>query len=81
MTANPRYNYFEAHSKSDTVNIVAGLTDALYVGTTGTVIAVMQTGDTCAFVGVPAGAILPISIKRVNSASTTASNFVALYER
>ena len=77
------FKSFTTVSKSDTVNIYTGgkLTDALYVGTTGTVIAVMQTGDTCAFVGVPAGAILPISITRVNSASTTASNFVALYER
>lgn len=53
---------------------------ALYVGGAGTVVVVFaDTGDAITFVGVPAGAILPVQAKRVNSTNTTATNIVALY--
>ena len=51
---------------------------ALYVGVGGTVVAVTATGNVLTFVGVPAGAILPLRCVRVNSTSTTATNIIAL---
>ena len=69
---------------SDTVNQFGTGTSnpntrGLYVGTTGNVSVQMQNvGTAIVFIGVPAGAILPIIITRVNSTNTTASNMVAL---
>jgi hypothetical protein len=52
---------------------------SLYVGGAGSV-AVMGLGDSVAttFVGVPAGTILPVAVKRVMATGTTATNIVAL---
>jgi hypothetical protein len=65
-----------AVTPSDTVDI-AFVTRALYVGTSGTVVAIID-GVAVTFVGVAGGSILPIRCSRVNSTSTTASNIVAL---
>lgn len=75
----PIYNNAATITKSDSANIPTGVTHAVYVGTAGTMVAVQQNGATATFVGVPAGVILPIAIKRVNSGSTTTDNMVALY--
>lgn len=66
---------------SDTANIsgpFGNLTDALYVGGAGIVVAVFQDDTAVNFTAV-AGEILPIRIKRVNAATTTATLMVALY--
>jgi hypothetical protein len=68
----------EAVTPSDSASFTKA-SRALYVGGAGTVVAVMKDGTTLTFVGVPAGAILPIRATRVNSTSTTATNIVALY--
>ncbi len=78
------YNQFQAITKSDTVNIeqyvdAGRLTDAVYVGGAGIVVAVSQDGKTANFTAV-AGEILPIAVKRVNSTTTTATLMVALYQ-
>jgi hypothetical protein len=73
-----QYEYAEAITKSDTVNIT-GVARALYVGVGGIVVAVMPNGDAVNFTGVPAGAIIPIRFIRINSTTTTATNMVALY--
>lgn len=74
------YNKGVDITKSDTVNIVGPkkLTDAVYVGGAGIVVAVWEDGSTSQLTAV-AGEILPIAIKRVNSATTSASLMVALY--
>ena len=52
----------------------------LYVGVTGDVTAVPSGGGAAVlFKAVPAGAILPISVIRVNATGTTASQIVALF--
>lgn len=52
---------------------------ALYIGTLGNVTLIAEGDvDEVTFVGVPAGSILPVRTRQV-SASTTASNIVALY--
>jgi hypothetical protein len=78
------YNFAQAITKSDSANIAYyttmgnRLTDAVYVGGAGIVVAVFQDGETVQFTAV-AGEILPIAIKRVNSGSTTATLMAALY--
>ncbi len=52
---------------------------ALYVGGSGTVVAVMLDLTVLTFVGVPAGTVLPIRCRRVNATSTTATSIVALF--
>ena len=80
----PRYNYYVAVTLSDSVDIPTGMTDALWVGTkgaTGTLVAVREDGTTVTFVGIAAGTLLPIAVKRVNTTTTDVSNVVALYSR
>lgn len=55
------------------------LTRAVYVGGAGNLVAVDADGNTCTFTGVPAGSILPIRVRRINSTSTTATSIVALF--
>lgn len=68
----------EAITKSDAVNLTY-LTRAIYVGGTGDVVAVFPDDSTVTFSAVPAGTVLPIVVKRVNSTSTTATLMVAMY--
>jgi hypothetical protein len=69
----------EAISKSDTVNFTGGLSRWLYVGGAGIVVAVFDDDSTATFAAVPAGTLLPIRIKRVNSTTTSATSMVALF--
>jgi len=78
------FNKTEDITKSDTVNLTTydskkKLTDAVYVGGAGIVVAVFQDDSTAQFTAV-AGEILPIAIKRVNSTTTSATLMVALYQ-
>ena len=74
----PVYNTALTITKSDTVNLDR-LTDAVYVGGAGVVVAVFQNDSTAAFTCI-AGQILPIRVKRINSTSTTATLMLALYQ-
>lgn len=72
-------------TKSDTVNIDPSgqkeLTDAVYVGGAGLLVWVNEADVTCAITA-PAGALLPIRAKRINSTvggTTSATLLVALY--
>lgn len=69
---------FAAVTPSDSVNLGAGVR-GLYVGVAGNVVAVTIDDVAVTFTDVPAGLILPIECKRVNSTSTTATNIVVLY--
>ena len=51
----------------------------LYVGNSGDVSVIMESGSTAIFVGVATGAFLPILVKQVTAANTTATNILALY--
>ena len=75
------FNVAIAITKSDTVNIAGPktLTDAVYVGGAGIVVAVMSDDSLVAFTAVAEG-ILPIAIKRINSTTTTATLCIALYQ-
>lgn len=68
---------FAAVTASDTVDLSA-VCRAIYVGSSGNVVAVPETGAAVTFSGVPAGMILPIRAKRINATGTTAANLVAL---
>ena len=76
--SDPAWNYV-AVTPHDTTNFPDGPCRALYVGGAGNVVAITLAGVAITFVGVQAGAILPIVAKRVNSTLTTATSIVALY--
>jgi hypothetical protein len=67
-----------AITPSDTVALTNGACRAVYVGTTGNIVALMASGNVATFLTVPVG-VFPIQVTRINSTSTTASNLVALY--
>lgn len=71
-----------AVTKSDTVDIAKVNNQyprALYVGGAGDVVLVTPDGVAVTYSSVPAGSLLPVQTRRVNSASTTATNMVAIY--
>jgi hypothetical protein len=72
------YNAAVAITPSDTANF-GRLTDAIWVGGAGVVVAVLQNGTTASFT-CAAGALLPVKVTRVNSTNTTATLLVALNE-
>jgi hypothetical protein len=82
-----RYNVYFPIVPSDTVNIdrvnqsggLSECTDAIWIGAAGIVAAVMQNDTVVSFTCV-AGTLLPIAVKRVNLAVTTATLLVALYQ-
>ena len=79
------YNKADSITKSDTVNLPrwtseGQLTDAVYVGGAGIVVAVLEDGSKPQFTCI-AGQVLPIACKRVDSTTTTATLMVALYRR
>lgn len=76
----PRYNLWDAITKSDSVDFPRGICDAIYVGGAGIVVAIQEDGTEVQFTAV-AGAILPIAAKRVNSSTTSATLMIALYTR
>lgn len=67
----------ELVTKHDT-NELTRVSRALYVGGTGDVAVVMLEGSAVTFVGVPAGALLPIRVKKVMSTGTTATTIISL---
>lgn len=69
---------YAAVTPSDSTNLFKNAV-GLYVGSAGNVVAVTPNGTAVTFSNVPAGTVLPIMCKRVNSTGTTASNIVALY--
>lgn len=74
------YRQAVAVTKSDTADIAPGfVSDALWIGTpgSGTLSVIMEDGKAASFVGVPVG-LLQISVRRVNSTGSGASDIVAL---
>ena len=75
--------YFVAITTSDTANFRSSettyLTKAIYVGGAGNFVAIRDDDTTVTFVGAVAGSVIPISCKRINSTSTTATNLVAMF--
>jgi hypothetical protein len=51
----------------------------IYVGNSGDVEVIMESGNTAVFAGVPTGSFLPILVKQVVTTNTTATNLLALY--
>ena len=70
---------FDGTTYSATPNTLPIPCEAIYVGGAGIVVAVMSNGKTGAFTCV-AGEILPLRAIRVNSAVTTATLMLALYQ-
>ena len=80
---NTTYNTARAVTKSDTdeqPQINGHYPTALWVGGAGIVVALMEDNTVAQFTCV-AGSLLPVSFKRVNSTTTTATLMVALYQQ
>lgn len=60
-------------------NDLPNLTRAIWVGGTGTIAAILKSGKTVTFTGVPAGTMLRVRVSRVLATGTTATNMVALW--
>lgn len=78
------YNLTLAIVPDDTTNLAQWttrqlLTSAIYVGVSGDVVTVADSGDATTWKAVPAGTFLPIAAKRVNGSGTTATSLVACY--
>jgi len=76
---------FDAITTSDTVDLPYfksnnKLTDYVYVGGAGDVVAIDQAGNAVTFKAVPVGFTLYIRVRRINASSTSATNLVACYE-
>lgn len=63
---------------SDTVDLPR-VTQGLWIGGAGNVAAVMQNNQVGLITGVPAGAWLPLAVRRVNATGTTATTITAFY--
>jgi metal-dependent HD superfamily phosphatase/phosphodiesterase len=68
-----------AVTPSDSTDLPNGVARALYIGGGGTVVLDTYTQTSLSFVGVQAGTILPVNVKRVRSTGTIATNLIALY--
>ncbi len=90
VTSGTSYNKVVVITKSDTVNfdgstysataaVKAIPADAVYVGTAGVVVLVLEDGSLATFTAI-AGAILPIRCIRVNSTNTVPTLMNALYQ-
>ena len=81
--ADAPYTQFAAITKHDTNNIqlasVDTPCDAIYVGGAGDIAVVDQHGTAFTFSAVPAGTVLKVAAKRVNSTNTTATLLTALF--
>jgi len=62
-----------AVTPSDTVDLPV-LTRGIYVGGAGDVVVVFKNDATATFTAVPAGTLLPVAARRINSTGTTATN-------
>jgi hypothetical protein len=74
----PNYSHAFSITPSNTVDFTYA-TRAIYVGTAGAIAVVTINGEVVIFNAVPAGTIIPIRAKRINSTGTGASNLVGLY--
>jgi len=71
-----KYNLWTAVTPSDSADLPR-VTDGIWVGTGGNLVAVMQNNTTMTF-AVPSGGWLPIVARRINATNTTATGIVAL---
>jgi hypothetical protein len=76
---NAPFNQWPSITPSDTVDLPK-VTHAIWVGGTGDVAAVNQSGIVQVITAVPAGSWLPLAVKRINATGTTATAILALYE-
>ena len=66
-----------AVTPSDTA--VLSAPSVIYVGGTGNVKVVTAQGTTVTFVGLPAGAVIPVQVIQVYATDTTATNLVRVF--
>ena len=60
-------------------NELAIVSRAIWFGGAGNASLLMADGASLTIVGIPAGTMLPLRVRRVNSTGTTATNMVSIY--
>jgi hypothetical protein len=70
---------FAAVTPHASTNIASGPARALFVGVGGDLVAVALDDVAVGFKNIASGAVLPLAVKRVNAANTTATDIVALF--
>ena len=60
-------------------NELTHVTRGIYVGGTGNMVVLTMNDESVTLVGLPAGSLIPIRAKRVDSTSTTATSMVGLW--
>jgi hypothetical protein len=80
MSSPTVYNIFKAVTPSDTIDLPQ-TSDAVWVGGAGTVAAVASDNTVTQITAVPAGALLPIKVRRINLTGTSATPILVLYDR
>ncbi len=68
-----------AVTPNDSSDLSGGATRGVYVGVSGDVKVTFASGSTATYVGLASGLIHPVSVTRVWSTGTTATNIVACY--
>lgn len=64
----------------DDSNDLAQVTRAIYIGGSGNMVATLaEDSAAVTFVGLVAGSLLPLRVKRVKATDTTATNIVGVY--
>jgi hypothetical protein len=58
--------------------VLAETTRAIYVGTTGSIAALMLSGASVSFTAIPAGTVLPLRLTKIMATGTSAGGIVAL---
>jgi hypothetical protein len=58
--------------------LLSETTRGIYVGTGGSIAALMASGASVSFASVPAGTTLPVRLTKIMATGTTASDIVAL---
>ncbi|MGX2958055.1 spike base protein, RCAP_Rcc01079 family [Peribacillus sp. JNUCC 23] len=64
---------------NDSTDLTTTPTKGIYIGGTGDLKVTMLDGTTVTFKSISAGAIHPLSVKRVFATGTTATNILAVY--
>ena len=77
-TPNPASLAFVV-TPSNSVNFTQGTCRALYVGSGGDIVAVLENGSAVTFANAQTGSVLPVECIRVNATGTAASGLIALY--
>lgn len=75
----PAMHGFDAYAQKDDAAELTVVTRAIYTGSGGDIKVTLAGGDTVTLTDVPAGSLLPISIRQLWDTGTAATDVIGLY--